>query len=110
MSPKLAPMSYVRRTLIAIALLSGLPPIIVRADDVGPEVAKRLLSEGRIRPLAEIVDAVRSKVPGELMEVELELENGGYVYDVKLLGPNGRVQEVEADAATGAILKIEDDD
>jgi uncharacterized membrane protein YkoI len=98
-----------RRTLIAATLLWALPSF-ARADDVGPEVAKRLLSEGRIRPLAEIVDAVRSKVPGELMEVELELEDGVYVYDVKLLGPNGRVQEVEADAATGKILKIEDDD
>lgn len=90
---------------IAVALAAG-----ARADDVGPEVASRLLSEGRIRPLAEILDAVKKEVPGDMMEVELEREDGIYVYDVKLLRPDGRVQEVEADAATGKILKIEDDD
>jgi uncharacterized membrane protein YkoI len=100
---------FFHRALTATALLSVILSSAY-ADDVGPEVAKRLLSEGRVRPLAEIVNAVRQKVPGELMEVELEIEDGVYVYDIKLLGPNGRVQEVEADAATGKILKIEDDD
>lgn len=98
-----------RRGCIAGALLAA-TALAAIADDVGPDVAKRLLSEGRIRSLAEIIEAVKAKVPGELMEVELEMEDGIYVYDVKLLGPNGRVQEVEADAKTGNILKIEDDD
>lgn len=102
-------MQYVRPALIAAALVSALA-CVARADDIGPEVAKRLLSEGRIRPLTEIVEAVRKQIPGELIEVELEIEEGIYVYDVKLLGPNGRVQEVETDAATGKILKVEDDD
>ncbi len=79
-------------------------------DDVGPEVAKRLLSEGRVRPLEEILTAVKAKVPGQLLEVELELEDGAYVYDLKILGANGRVVEVEADAKSGKILKVEDDD
>ncbi|HET6322496.1 MAG TPA: PepSY domain-containing protein [Hyphomicrobium sp.] len=81
-----------------------------RADDIGPEVAKRLLKEGRIKPLTEILAAVNAKVPGELLEVELEIEDGIYVYEFKLLRPDGRVQEVEADASTAKILKIEDDD
>lgn len=83
---------------------------LARADDVGPEVAKRLLSEGRVRPLEEILAGVKEKVAGELLEVELELEDGGYVYDLKILGANGRVVEVEADAKSGKILKVEDDD
>lgn len=45
-----------------------------------------------------------------MLEVELEREDGAYVYEFKILRPNGLVQEVEADAATGKILKIEDDD
>jgi uncharacterized membrane protein YkoI len=92
-------------TAMLVALIAG-----ARADDVGPDVAKRLLSEGRIRPLSEIVDGVIAKVPGKMLEVELEIEDGIYVYDVKVLQPNGRVVEVEADAKTGAVLKVEDDD
>ncbi len=83
---------------------------LARADDVGPEAAKRLLSEGRIKPLAEVLDAVKRQVPGEMLEVELEFEETGYVYELKLLRPDGKVQEIEADAASGKILKIEDDD
>jgi uncharacterized membrane protein YkoI len=97
-----------RHALLAAALL--LTAAGARAGDVGPEVAKRLLSEGRIKPLSDIVAAVNAKVPGEMLEVELELEDGSYVYELKLLRPDGRVQEVEADAATAKILKIEDDD
>jgi uncharacterized membrane protein YkoI len=98
------------RCVRGLALLATLAAASARADDVGPDVARRLLSEGRIRPLAEIIETVKAHVPGETMEVELELEDGVYVYDLKLLRPDGRVQEVEADAASGRILKIEDDD
>ncbi|MBC7832556.1 MAG: PepSY domain-containing protein [Hyphomicrobium sp.] len=99
-----------RRCTFAAALFAMLAGGFAHADDVGPETAKRLLSEGRIKPLSEILDAVRSQVAGEMLEVELELEKTGYVYELKLLRPDGKVQEIEADAASGKILKIEDDD
>ncbi len=79
------------------------------ADDEH-EIARRLLQEGRIRPLIEIVEAVRAKVPGEILEVEFEVEDGSYVYTVKILSPGGKVQEVEVDATSGKIGEIEDDD
>ena len=99
-----------RRCTFAAALFAMLAAGLAHADDVGPETAKRLLSEGRIKPLSEILDAVRRQVAGEMLEVELELEKTGYVYELKLLRPDGKVQEIEADAASGNILKIEDDD
>jgi uncharacterized membrane protein YkoI len=99
-----------RRCSLAAALVIALAANAARADDVGPELAKRLLSEGRIKPLSEIITGVQAKVPGEMLEVRLELDDGIYVYELKLLRPNGKVQEVEVDAASGNILKIEDDD
>ena len=98
-----------RQRRFAAALFAVLAGSLAHADDVGPEAAKRLLSEGRIKPLAEVLDAVKRQVPGEMLEVELELEDTGYVYELKLLRPDGKVQEIEADAASGKILKIEDD-
>jgi uncharacterized membrane protein YkoI len=83
---------------------------LVLAEDVGHDDALRLLQEGSILPLAEITANVKARVPGKVLEVELETDDGVYVYEFKILRPNGRVQEVEADAATGKILKIEDDD
>lgn len=104
-------MPLTRAVLFLAAVLIAVPiGTVAHADDIGPEVAKRLLKEGRIKPLTEILAAVNAQVPGELLEVELELEDGVYVYEFKLLRPDGRVQEVEADASTAKILKIEDDD
>jgi uncharacterized membrane protein YkoI len=102
--------AFHRRCSLAAALVIALTAGPAYADDIGPDLAKRLLSEGRIKPLSEIITGVQAKVPGEVLEVQLELDDGIYVYELKLLRPNGKVQEVEADAASGSILKIEDDD
>lgn len=98
-----------RSCLIAAALLLA-PGAPTRADDIDHDQAMRLLQEGSILPLTEIAARVKSKVPGKVLKVELETEDGVYVYKFKILRPNGLVQEVEADAATGKILKIEEDD
>ena len=95
--------------LLAAALLMAMAAG-AHADDIGPDAAKLLLDAGRIKPLADILSAVQAQVPGEMLEVELEAEGATYVYGVKLLRSDGKVQEVEADAASGKILKIEDDD
>jgi uncharacterized membrane protein YkoI len=45
-----------------------------------------------------------------VIEVVLELDDGTLVYDLKVLSPKGRLKEIKVDAATGKILKMEDDD
>jgi len=72
--------------------------------------ARRLAEQGKILPLGEIVSAVRANVPGDHLETELEYDDGRLVYEFKILRAGGRIQEVEVDAATGRIIKIEDDD
>lgn len=98
------------RLLLVAALLAAPAAVPALGDSDDHDLARRLLSEGRILPLAEVVAGVRTQAPGEMLEVEFEFEEGAYVYEIKILRPDGRVQEVEADAATGKILKIEDDD
>lgn len=95
---------------IAAVITLVFAPAPAHADEVGHEQARRLLEQGAIRPLQDIIAIVRAKVPGKLIETELEYENDGLVYDFKILRPGGRVQEVEVDAKTGRIIKIEDDD
>jgi uncharacterized membrane protein YkoI len=81
-----------------------------RAGDDDHELARRALEEGRALPLAEILAKVKAEHPGKVLEVELETEDGRLVYDLKILTESGRVQELEVDAASGKIFKIEDDD
>lgn len=93
-----------------LMLLAAAATGVLMADDLGPEEAQRLLRSGRIKALADIVGIVQKKVNGDLIDAELEKDDGIYVYELKILRPDGRLQEIEADASTGKILKIEDDD
>lgn len=97
--------------LIAAAALTIAAP--VRADDDDrrdQEIARRALLEGRIKSLAEITEMVKPQLPGTILGVDLEVDKGTFVYEFDVVDPSGKLKEVDVDAATGAILKIEDDD
>lgn len=49
------------------------------------------------------------QVPGQVLRVELDEENGILVYEVDIRTPSGRY-EVHVHAATGQILKVERED
>ena len=95
-----------------LTLTAAVLPVatLTLADDIGHEAARRLVEEGKILGLAEVLEQVGQKVPGKLLGTELEYEDGRIVYEIKILRPGGRLQEVEVDAATGHIISIEDDD
>lgn len=105
-------MIFQRLMLLSVAALVAAFASPVRADDDAADhnLARRLVAEGQIRALAVIVEEVKVQVPGEMLEVEFESEKGVYKYELKILRPDGKIQEVEVDARTGAILKVEDDD
>ncbi|MGD2021176.1 MAG: PepSY domain-containing protein, partial [Thiohalocapsa sp.] len=72
--------------------------------------ARAALERGEVLPLAEILASVTAQVPGDVVEVELEREHGAWVYELKVIAPNGRVLEVLVDAAAGRLLAHEEDD
>ena len=111
--PPHSPKAMNRTYTMALLLAAGLVFVTIsgaRADDDDHEFARRALEQGRALPLADILAKVTPRVPGKVIEVELEVDDGTLVYDLKVLTPQGRLQEIEVDAATGKILEIEDDD
>lgn len=98
-----------RLWLFATALLVAVAGT-AHGDDIGHGEARRLVQEGRILPLSEILQRIAGKVPGEVLKVELEKDDGAYVYEIEILRPDGKVQEVDVDASSGNILDIEGDD
>jgi len=65
---------------------------------------------GRYRINAETaVQIALQQVPGQVIKVELDDEDGLLVYEVDVRTPAG-VYEVHINAATGQILKIERED
>jgi uncharacterized membrane protein YkoI len=107
-SAMFGPAFKARLWLAATALLAAAGA--AHGGDIGHGQARRLVQEGRILPLGKILEQVAGKVPGEVLKVELEFEDGVYVYEIEVLRPDGRVQDVEVAAPSGKILKIEDDD
>lgn len=61
-------------------------------------------------PLTRIFQIARTAVPGEIIEVELEREDGRLIYEVDILTSTGRLRQVELDARTGEVLEVEDED
>lgn len=54
-----------------------------------------------------------SRVPGQILHVNLDMENGILIYEVYVMTPQNIVCQVEINAKTGNILKVEqenDDD
>ena len=50
------------------------------------------------------------QVPGTVEEVELEDENGTIVYEIEIRAEDGAEQEVDIDATTGDVVKVEAED
>jgi uncharacterized membrane protein YkoI len=73
------------------------------------EEMRAALQRGEVLPLARILAIAQEKVPGDVIEVELENKRGALVYEIKVLTESGRVREIKIDARQGTILKIEDD-
>ena len=95
-----------------LALLLVLLPAagaVASPHDHDHDRARAALGRGEVRPLAEILETVTTAVPGDIVEVELERERGTWVYELKVIAPDGRRLEVMVDAATGALLQHEED-
>ena len=89
-----------KRPLIALALLATMP---VHGDD--PASVRDAVEAGQIRPLATILATVQARYPGRILDVELERgRDGRRIYDIELVGPDGRKQDVHVDAATGEFV------
>lgn len=94
-------------TLLLCALMLTLAPpgLAVDIDEV-----MRLKESGAIMSLEDLLEKVRREYPGRIIEIELEKENGKYVYEIDLVDENGIVWELELDASTGDLLKLKRDD
>jgi uncharacterized membrane protein YkoI len=96
-----------KRLLAALSLLVTVAvagaALEVRADD-DHERARRALEAGEIVPLADILAGVQRDFMGDVLEVELEDEHGRWLYEIKLLAPDGGLIKLQYDARTKELL------
>ncbi len=94
---------------VALALL--LFCSLAAARDLDQDEALRLRQQGVILPLEQLLQQAMDRYPGaKLLEAELEEKHDVFIYEVELLTVDGVVRELDLDAATGRLLKDEEDD
>jgi uncharacterized membrane protein YkoI len=103
-------------TVACVAVLTAvvLPSYAGGGDDKAKharehEEIRAAMQRGEVLPLGKILAIAQEKVPGDVIEVELENKHGALVYEIKVLTESGRVREVKIDARKGTVIKIEDD-
>lgn len=91
----------IRVLVLAAALVAaaGGGPAFARDHDD----ALRAVEAGEIRPLADILNAVKEKLPGEVVGVRLEREAGAWVYEFRVVDDKGRLFEIHVDARSGEV-------
>jgi uncharacterized membrane protein YkoI len=78
-------------------------------DDDDHDRAMEALQQGRVRPLAEILEEVGQDLGGHIVGVEFDDEGDTYVYEFRVVTDAGRLKKVYVDATTARILDFEDD-
>jgi len=97
----------VLRALVIVLML--VQPILVQADSDHDE-ARRLQQSGDILSLELILEKLRPKYSGKVLEVELETKSRQIVYEIEMLGDDGIVRKLVVDARTGELLHSKRDD
>ncbi|WLV24564.1 PepSY domain-containing protein [Aciduricibacillus chroicocephali] len=59
--------------------------------------------------MQEAMNIALSRVPGQVVKIELEQEHGKTIYEVEVLTAQGVKYELDIDSNTGQILKFESD-
>ena len=102
------------RSILIVATLAATSPASLGEEAVDPRRDHDLARQGRIQrailPLKTVLEAVRQSFPGEVAGIELEHENGRWLYEIKVISRAGVIKEVRVDARTGAFLGGRDAD
>ncbi len=88
-------------TFIAASLCAG----IAWSDDKDANIAELL--KGAKVTIDQAIKAALEKAPGTAVEAELEKKHDKTVWEVEVVGADGKTSEVHVDAATGAVIDVE---
>ncbi|MDY0871447.1 PepSY domain-containing protein [Dongia rigui] len=96
--------------VLALPLLASPPPRAfaqAAEDEAGDqEVARKALENKEILPLGAVLAKVEGELTGDVVEIELERKKGQWIYEIEVIGEDGRVRDIDVDAKTGAVINV----
>ncbi|WP_238587738.1 PepSY domain-containing protein [Caenimonas sp. SL110] len=93
---------------LCLAVTFSLATAPAVASERDHDRARAALKAGEVLPLATVLQRVAQTYPGEILEVELEREDGRWIYELKLLQRGGALVKLHVDARTAEVLKRKD--
>ncbi len=100
-------LAFARRNLLAgLALLCLTPAGTWAGDKDDHDRARAAVQAGEVLPLPTLLERLQRTHPGQVLELELEREDGRWIYEIKLLQPDGQLVKLEVDAATAQVLTL----
>mgnify|MGYP000193264583 CR=1 FL=1 len=82
------------------ATTAGATPKVSNADKVA------LLNGAKV-DITDAIKAAQGKAPGRVVDTELRSKGGKTVWEIDVVGADGKVTEVDVDATTGAVTDSE---
>jgi uncharacterized membrane protein YkoI len=91
---------------LALAWLGG-PGAAAAGERADPDQdrARAAVRAGEAMPLPALLERVQRSHPGQVLRVELEQDDGRWVYELRVLQPDGRLLKLEVDARSGEVLE-----
>jgi len=101
---------------IAIAGIAFVGIIALAMPAWSDKKGKHEEDEGNVAEMAkeakvtvdQAIKTATEKVQGTVVEAELEKKHDKTIWEVEVVGADGKVSEVHIDAATGAVIDVED--
>lgn len=78
-----------------------------KADNDDWSDLHREVEDGKLVALPTLLDWLDERYIGQVMEVELERDDGEVIYEIEMIGPQGQVVEFEFDAVSGDLIGID---
>lgn len=91
-----------RAAQLVLVLLMLAPSVAGAYQQLHGEVRR-----GELVPLEQVLDWIEEHYLGDVLEVELERDDGEVHYEVKMIGPQGQIVEFTFDALDGRLMAME---
>jgi hypothetical protein len=72
------------------------------------DMVRAAVERGEIKPLAQLLDQVKGKLPGDITGVEIERKHGLWLYEFRVIDKEGRLFDVYVDAQNGEIKRTKE--
>jgi hypothetical protein len=90
---------------VGAVLVWGTPAWSDKKDEHGSGMAA--LAKDATVTIEQAIKTANERVPGTVVEAELEKKHGKTVWEVDVLGADGQITEVHIEAATGTVIDTE---